>query len=63
MNTFTLLFKEHAEKKCSINNIRTLLDWKLLSTTVTICVSCLIMMEDLRENYKSALQDIFDSEN
>ena len=46
----------------AIDNIHALLDWKLLSTTVTIRVSCPIMMEDLREDYKSILQDIFDSE-
>ena len=45
-----------------IDNIHALLDWKLLSATVTIRVLCLIMMEDLREDYKSVLQDIFDSE-
>ena len=46
----------------AIDNIRTLLDWKLLSATVTICVSRPIMMEDLREDYKSVSQDIFDLE-
>ena len=46
----------------TIDNIRALLDWKLLSATVTIRASCPIMMEDLREDYKSILQDIFDSE-
>ena len=46
----------------NIDNTHALLDWQLLSATVTIRVLCLIMMEDLREDYKSVLQDIFDSE-
>ena len=43
-----------------MDNIRALLDWKLLSATVTIRVSRPIMMKDLREDYKNVLQDIFD---
>ena len=54
---------EKSDSRVAIDNKRTLLDWKLLSAIVTIRVSCPIMMEDLREDYESVLQDILTQRN